>query len=88
LRHTYDVESIVNLLKGAATRQLIAEEIHPLAARVTAKGSFPKVFARGQWKCFIDNQAYLRSAIRYVEQNPIKEGKRRQIWKCVEPPDV
>jgi REP element-mobilizing transposase RayT len=87
LRHTYKIESIVNLLNGAATRSLIAEEIHPLAAHRTAKGSYPKAFARGQWKCFIDNQAYLRSAIRYVEENPIKEGMRRQVWRCVAPLD-
>jgi REP element-mobilizing transposase RayT len=31
-RHTYKVEQIVNLLKGAATSQLMKENVHPLAA--------------------------------------------------------
>jgi hypothetical protein len=30
-RHTFEVESVVNQLKGYATRQLNADKIHPLA---------------------------------------------------------
>lgn len=87
-RHGYIVEQIVNLLKGAATRELAAEQLHPLAAYPTKTGRLPKAFARGQWKVFLDSVADIQRAIRYVEANPIKEGYRRQRWHFVQPFDA
>ncbi len=74
-RHDYAVETIVNLLKGQATRQLASEDLHPLAAFPARTGRMPKVFARGHWKVFLESDDAIRRAIRYVEHNPIKEGK-------------
>ena len=34
----------------------------------------PKVFARGLWKVFLDSAADIERAIRYVENNPLREG--------------
>jgi REP element-mobilizing transposase RayT len=82
-RHTYSVEKIVNLLKGDASRQLVDEGLHPLADRRDRNGRLPKVFARGEWKVFLDSAADIVRAIRYVEQNPIKEGKPPQRWPFV-----
>lgn len=82
-RHSYDVEQIVNLLKGDATRQLKADNIHPLADYRRPDGRIPKAWADGQWKVFLDNVADIRRAIRYVENNPLKERKPRQRWSFV-----
>jgi hypothetical protein len=84
-RHAYEVEEIVKLLKGDATRQLLAEELHPFAQRKTANRQVPKCWARGEWKVFLDSEADIRRAIEYVEQNPVKEGKPLQRWPFVVP---
>jgi hypothetical protein len=34
---------------------------------------------------FVDSTEDVVRAIRYVENNPVKEGKRRQRWSFVEP---
>ncbi len=81
--HRTRVEQIVILMKGAATRQLICEGLHPLASSGTRSGRPPKVWARGQWKVFLDSDGDVRRAIRYVEENPVREGKPRQRWSFV-----
>ena len=86
-RHDYAVETIVNLLKGQATRELANENLHPLAAFPTRTGRMPKVFARGHWKVFLDGDEAIRRAIRYIEHNPLKEGKPAQEWSFVRPFD-
>jgi REP element-mobilizing transposase RayT len=40
-RFKYDVVQVANLLKGAATRRLLAEGIHPLQAYRAKDGSIP-----------------------------------------------
>jgi REP element-mobilizing transposase RayT len=84
-RHRYEVEFAVNLLKGAATRQLIAEGIHPHERHRTRSGRHAKAFSRGQWKVFLDSEADVRRAAEYVEENPPKEHLRRQPWWFVAP---
>jgi REP element-mobilizing transposase RayT len=84
-RHRYKVEQVVNLFKGASTNKLIAEGTHPLADYHDHKGRTPRCWAARLWKVFIDNELVLRNAIRYVEQNRLKEGKPRQHWSFVTP---
>jgi len=84
-RHTYEVEQIVNLLKGEATKQLKKESLHPQADCIDAKGKLPSMWAEGEWKVFLDNEEAIDTAIRYVEDNPVKEGKSRQKWSFVTP---
>ena len=79
------VERLVIQLKGEATRQLEREGIHPLAAH-KPEGRVPKCWVRGQWKVYLDPDDVAR-AIRYVEENPLKEGKKRQDWKFVSQPE-
>jgi REP element-mobilizing transposase RayT len=86
-RHDYPVERAVNLLKGQASRQLIQEEVHPLAACPTATGRPPRAWGRGHWKVFLDSASDVRRAIRYVRDNPSKEGKHPQRWSFVTPFD-
>ena len=48
------IEQAVIQLKGAATEQLVAENLHPFGDERDAKGRPPKCFARGEWKVFLD----------------------------------
>ncbi len=41
--------------------------------------------AANEWKVFLDTEEAIENAIRYVEENPMKEGKPRQRWSFVTP---
>ena len=86
-RHSLHVEQLVIQLKGAATESLVAEAIHPFASHVSAGERPPKCFARGEWKVFLNTPTDILRAIRYVEQNPLKEHKHLQRWPFVAPFD-
>ncbi|MBX3425045.1 MAG: transposase [Pirellulales bacterium] len=77
------IPQVVIQLKGEATLQLVEEGIHPFAGLRDKHGRLPKCFARGQWKVYLDDAVDVRRAIRYVEDNPLKEGKPRQRWGFV-----
>jgi REP element-mobilizing transposase RayT len=83
--HRLGIDRIANLLKGSATRRLIQERIHPLAAFSTRSGRVPKAWARGHWKVFLDAPQAVRRAIAYVEANPTKQGRPTQRWSFVTP---
>jgi len=84
-QHRYPIEQIANLLKGAATRQLMSEGLHPFGALREKCGRLPHAWARGLWKVFLGTPADVRRAVRYVEDNPAKEGLPRQRWSFVTP---
>ena len=77
------ISQVVAHLKGRATQQLRDESIHPFEPFEDADGNVPCMWARKYWKVFVDNESHVRSAIRYVENNPLREGKRKQRWKFV-----
>jgi REP element-mobilizing transposase RayT len=81
-RHRLDAEQLVIQLKGAATRRLMSEGLHPFR-QFARNDRPPKCFGRGEWKVFLDSDDDLCRAIRYVEDNPIKEGKKAQRWSFV-----
>jgi REP element-mobilizing transposase RayT len=84
-RHRYKIESAVNLLKGAATRRLMEVGLHPMAAFRNERGRLPSMWNENQWKVYLDSEQAIENAIRYVEDNPSREGKRRQRWSFVTP---
>jgi REP element-mobilizing transposase RayT len=84
-RHTYSVESIVHQLKGQATRKLVEESLHPLAKYPRINGRPPKMWARGLWKVYLENEEEIENAIHYVVDNPLKERKPQQNWSFVSP---
>lgn len=84
-RHRLSVEQLVIQLKGDAAEHLIAEGLHPLGHIREPNGRPPKCFARGEWKAFLDSADDFVRAIRYVENNPVKEGKPPQRWSFVTP---
>ncbi len=76
---------VIGHLKAFATRRLIAEGIHPFATdEVPVQRS---CWADQAWKVYLDEHEDVERAIRYVEANPEKEGKRRQPWKNLVPYD-
>ena len=84
-RHSYKVETIANLLKGSATRELKKSSLHPLADFQNADRKTPPMWAARQWKTYLDNESAIDEAIHYVETNPEKEGKPPQSWSFVTP---
>lgn len=84
-RHRYKIEIACNLLKGAATRRLVESNEHPLAAYRQRDGRLPSMWSSKQWIQYLDSEDAIYNAIRYVEENPVKEGKRKQSWSCVSP---
>ncbi|MDZ4656750.1 MAG: hypothetical protein SH868_04130 [Bythopirellula sp.] len=76
--HSLDPRKLVIQLKGAATKELCEREIHPFEGHA-------KAFARGEWVVFLDTPTDVNRAIRYVEQNPEKEGLPRQHWPFITP---
>ena len=82
-RHSYKIETVANLLKGAATRQLKDDGLHPLREFRTSNNKIPPMWAGQQWKVFLDDETAIDEAINYVETNPEKENKPRQNWSFV-----
>jgi REP-associated tyrosine transposase len=82
-RFRIPVEQVVIQLKGAATSHLIDEKLHPFAHLAPPGERPPKCWARGEWSVFLDEPADIQRCIRYVEHNPLKEGKPCQTWKFV-----
>ncbi len=83
-RHWHKVEQVVRLLKGKATKQLRKEDIHPLRDYCRTDQTITP-WADRKWKVFLDSDEAIENAIRYVEENPEKEGKPRQHWSFVKP---
>jgi len=86
-RHERTIERILAHMKAKASSRLNADGRHPLAGYVDRYGRTPSPWAAKRWKCYLDSVADIVRAIRYVEQNPIKEGKRAQRWPFVVPWD-
>lgn len=77
------VEQIVSHLKARATQRLTLEKLHPLQSATASERPTP--WARNCWKVYLDDGGDMRRAINYVEQNPVKEGKRPQQWWFARP---
>lgn len=76
-RHEQKVEQIVKRLKASATMQLKQEKLLPSGP--------PSPWGRSCWKVFLDDEEGVLRAIRYVEENPIKEKKPPQRWAFITP---
>jgi REP element-mobilizing transposase RayT len=83
-RHRYSIETACNLMKGAASRRLNEMELHPMICFSNNKGKLPSMWTEGQWIHFLDDEDAIDDAMRYVEDNPVKEGKEKQSWWFVE----
>jgi REP element-mobilizing transposase RayT len=84
-RHTYDVEQLVRQLKADATRQLIAENLHPLSRYAERGAAPPTCWGRGCRKIFLFTDDDVTNEIDYVHKNPIRAGMKEQRWSFVTP---
>jgi REP element-mobilizing transposase RayT len=82
-RHSYLIEQVSNRLKGSATRELTARGCHPLGGYTKPDGKIPSPWAQALWKVYLNNAEEIDRAVKYVERNPEKENKRKQIWPFV-----
>jgi REP element-mobilizing transposase RayT len=71
------VERMVGHLKTRATQRLSASGLWHIDKR--------PVWGENTWKVFLDAPAEVASAVKYVEDNPVKEGKPNQRWSFVVP---
>ena len=79
------IERIAAHLNAKATAHLTRDGRNPLAGFTGRRGDHPTPWAAKCWKCFLNDDDEILRAIRYVENNPIKEGKRPQRWPFVVP---
>jgi REP element-mobilizing transposase RayT len=79
-RHTCSIEQAANLLKGAATTELLREGLHPFKNAPYNNGKLPTPWARKQWSVFLSSDDEIDRAIAYVQKNLLKDGFKRQDW--------
>lgn len=84
-RLRYEAEIACKLLKGAATRQIDQAGLHPFAKFRSPTKKLPSMWASKQWIQYLDSEEAMLNAIRYVEENPVKEGKKKQKWSFITP---
>lgn len=87
IRHhpTRTFEQIAKHLKAAATRSLRERGLDPMESFARSDGNRPSVWGRKIWKVYIHTEAHYRCAVKYVVENPQKEGKPHQKWSFVTP---
>ena len=77
------IERICEQLKGAATAQLNREKLHPFEKYEYANGRLPTPWARKGWWVYLNDDADVLRSVRYVNNNPIREGLKMQRWSFV-----
>jgi REP element-mobilizing transposase RayT len=84
-RHHFPAEQVVRLIKGEATKRLKKAGLHPFSDLPNTDGSIPSPWADRKWIVYLDSEEAIENAIRYVAENPPKEGKPPQDWSFVSP---
>jgi REP element-mobilizing transposase RayT len=84
-RHEMDGDDLMACLKRAGTRGMNDEGLHPLREFARESGRLPSPWAERGWKVMLFTPEQMRAAIRYVEENPVRAGLRRQRWGFVLP---
>jgi REP element-mobilizing transposase RayT len=73
------IERVVKQLKQNATIHLREENLYPVADTDS-----PTPWAASCWRVYLNDESAIENAIRYVENNPIKDGKKTQQWTFVQ----
>lgn len=84
-RHHYDIEQVIRLMRQSATAQLLKDKLHPFVDQRAKNGRLPSVWGQDFRKIFLYTPGEVRHRIKYVEDNPEKEGKPRQKRSFVIP---
>lgn len=83
--HERPIGQIAGHLKGKASMALRAAGLHPFEKQVEPDGSVPTCWARDYWKVYIYSEDHMHRAVEYVEKNPVKEGRAKQVWDFITP---
>lgn len=83
MRSAKSIEWTVAQLKRRSGWKLRESGLHPMEQHRTPDGRVHSVWGREFWVVYITEQNHLEAALRYVENNPLKEGKKRQNWSFV-----
>ena len=78
------IETVANHLKARASTFLIREGLHPFQDETDARGGRPTAWTESFWQVYLDSGEDICRAVKYVEDNPVKEGLRRQHWWFLE----
>lgn len=73
---------------GRATKSIERTEVNPARYarwRDAARRSLKYAAVTLSGRVYLDTEEAVEDAIRYVEENPLREGKRRQQWSFVTP---
>jgi REP element-mobilizing transposase RayT len=87
-RHRYDIQHVVNLLKGGATTRLRREGLDPFEHFFSGSPqgcARPSPWAHRHWKVWLDSVEDIERSIEYTNDNPENAGLKRQSWKFVQP---
>ena len=76
-RNQRAIGRIMRHFKARATQKIANENLWTEEGR--------PVWAKRGWKVFLDKPSDVRRTISYVENNPLKEGKKRQQWTMITP---
>ncbi len=74
-RHGRKIEQVVGHLKSRATRSLTLSGLRP--------GKGP-VWAKGSWNPYLNSREDTVRSIKYVENNPVREGRTPQSWEFID----
>jgi len=71
-------KQMIGHFKARATQRLSKENLYPIAEACPESP-----WSRGGWCVYIDTSEQLSQAIRYVNENPVREKFPRQSWSFV-----
>lgn len=72
------IGQVVGHLKSKGLMALRRAGVHPYAEHADQNDRVPTCWAEDYWKVYIYSHEHLHRAVRYVEENPIKERRPRQ----------
>lgn len=79
----YDIRRFIGRLRGAATKQLLADGLHPLKDYRDRYGKIPSPWGRLPWVVYLWTEDDILRSVGYVKQNPLKQGLPKQHWGFV-----
>ena len=81
----YDVRRLAGRLKGAATRQLLEEGIHPMQKFADATGNVPSMWSVQPWVVYLFSNDDIVRSIDYAHDNLVRARLAPQEYSFVIP---
>jgi hypothetical protein len=84
-RCRYDIRRFAGRVKGAGTRQLLGENLHPLREFADRDGNVPSPWSVKPWVVYLFTEEDMVRSIRYVQDNLRRAGLPEQRYSFVVP---